>query len=99
MGGTVIGISTDKWEEIPFRLEQERQGIIFVADPDMEIISAFGLEDVCLEKEIARPASFLLDAQGTIRWRHLPTDWRLRTSGDEYLALFERLNAPLMVQP
>lgn len=62
-----------------------------MADPDEEIIGRYGLSDSTLGKEVARPASFILDAEGRVAWRHLPTDWRVRLGPDAYMEAFERV--------
>jgi peroxiredoxin len=35
--------------------------------------------------DIARPAEFLIDRTGTVRWRNLTEDYRVRAHGDEIL--------------
>ena len=62
-----------------------------VADPTQAIIERYGLRDSTLGHEVARPASFLLDREGRIVWRYLPTDWRLRAGPDVYMNAFGRL--------
>ena len=34
---------------------------------------------------IARPAAFLVEPDGTISWRHLPDDWRVRLRPEQVL--------------
>ncbi len=43
------------------------------------------------ESDIARPAEFLINPAGTIRWVNLTEDWRVRARPDEVLRLFDRL--------
>ena len=87
----VLGVSTDSWEEILFRTDRLKSGLILLADPTREIIDSWGLEDVCLGKDIARPASYIIGPDGHIAWRHLPTDWRIRMGEDEYLEAFRSI--------
>ena len=89
-GGFVVTVSTDEWDEILFRDEQRALGMFFLSDPDQEVIELYGLSDATLGKEVARPASFILDGDGQVLWRHLPKDWRIRLSADEYMEVFER---------
>jgi peroxiredoxin len=35
--------------------------------------------------DVARPAEFLLDRTGTVRWRNLTEDYRVRARADEML--------------
>lgn len=37
-------------------------------------------------RDIARPAEFLLDASGTVRWRNLTEDYRVRPTPETMLA-------------
>ena len=37
-------------------------------------------------RDIARPAEFLIDRQGIVRWRNLTGDYRVRARPDELLA-------------
>lgn len=41
--------------------------------------------------DIARPAEFLIDASGTVRWRNLTEDVRIRARADEMLAVAKSL--------
>jgi peroxiredoxin len=45
-----------------------------------------GLEGV----DIARPAEFLLDRNGTVRWRDLTEDYRVRARPEEILRVTAR---------
>jgi len=42
-------------------------------------------------KDIARPAEFLIDAAGTIRWVNLTDDIRVRARPESVLAAIDRL--------
>ena len=88
--GAVLAISSDSWEDMLFREERLLAGLVLLADPERTIISEWGLEDMALGKEIARPAVYLIAPDGTVAWRHLPTDWRIRMGEDEFLAAFSQ---------
>ena len=87
----MVAISTDRWDQIPARLEQLTLGMVYLSDPEQSIIDAYGLRDATLGKEVARPASFILDGEGRIVWRHLPDDWRVRLSSDDYLRALDQV--------
>ena len=89
----MLAVSTDTWEGIFYRVEQLGLGLVYIADPEQEIIARYGLMDATLGKAVARPASFILDAEGRIAWRHLPTDWRIREGPDVYMAAYRRVQA------
>jgi len=42
-------------------------------------------------KDVARPAEFLVDATGTIRWVNLTDDIRVRARPESVLAAIDRL--------
>ena len=88
-GGGIIAVSTDAWEDIFFRVDQLQMGMTFIADPKREVIDRYGLRDATLGHDVARPASFIIDAEGRVAWRHLPTDWRLRAAPDVYMNALE----------
>ena len=60
-----------------------------LSDPDTRVIRAYGL----LHKgagvqghDVARPAEFLVDANGTVRWVYLTEDVRVRARPESLLA-------------
>lgn len=62
-----------------------RNGLVMLSDPGGAVLRRYGLEDACLGEEVARPAAFLLDGGGVVRWRNLPESWRHRPSAEDYL--------------
>jgi peroxiredoxin len=69
----------------------KRRGFTFtvLSDPSSEVIRRYDLLHVAGGPErhdISRPAEFLLDPSGTIRWVNLTDDFRVRASADEMLA-------------
>lgn len=64
------------------------QGFTFplVSDPELTLIDAFGVRhDVQEGMAIARPAVFVIDADGRIAWRDLTDDWRVRVRPEQVL--------------
>ena len=54
-----------------------------LSDPNLETIRRY---DVAVEDEgIARPAEFLLDASGVVRWRNLTEGYYVRARPDQVL--------------
>jgi peroxiredoxin len=72
-----------------YRDELVGRGLIYLSDPDQVVIKRYGLEDESLGRDLARPATFILDEEGVIRWRHLPSDWRNRMGPTAYLAALD----------
>ena len=66
----------------------------FLSDPNTEVIRRYDL----LHKgagvnghDIARPAEFLVDSSGTIRWVNLTEDLRIRARADQMLQVAKSL--------
>lgn len=87
----MFAISTEPWEDIPFRREQFEGGLTYISDTEEHIIKAYGLEDSTLGESIARPASFIVDRDGRVAWRYIPTDWRVRAGPDVYMNAMGRI--------
>lgn len=63
-----------------------------LADPELKVIDAYGLRhERDGDTPIARPATFLIDAQGVVRWRELTDNYRLRPHPEEILARIDEL--------
>jgi peroxiredoxin len=63
-----------------------------LSDPTLTAIDAYGLRhDQPGQPPIARPASFLIDAGGVIRWRDVTDNFRLRPKPDTILAAIDAL--------
>ncbi len=82
---TVVAISVDNAED---NLEFRRKwGITLplLSDPDMLVISAYGL---AMEgRDIAVPATFIIDRKQTIQWQHVGDTQMDRPDANEILKL------------
>ncbi|MBD88979.1 MAG: hypothetical protein CL940_01405 [Deltaproteobacteria bacterium] len=87
-GGVIVTASMDQWSELAQRQARMALGMTMLADPNGDLVRTFGLEDICFGEDIARPAAFLIDADGVVRWRNLPTSWRYRPEASAYLEAF-----------
>jgi peroxiredoxin len=64
----------------------------FLADPEVKAVRRYDLQhDVGDGKIISRPAEFLVDPAGTVRWVDLTDDFRVRTRPETVLGVFDRL--------
>lgn len=66
----------------------------FLSDPEARAIQAYDLVHPGAGpggKAVARPAEFLIDATGTIRWVNLTSDWRVRPRPEVVLRVIEEL--------
>ena len=93
-GFEVVGISVDSPAESRKLCEERGYTFPLLADPGAETIRRYGVlhpkggED---GKDIARPAEFVVDATGTIRWENLTEDIRVRARPEAVLGAIERL--------
>ena len=73
----------------------EKRGYTFtiLADTDRAVIRKYDLLHAGggPTGDIARPAEFLLDADGVVRWVNLTDDYRVRARAEDILATIDRL--------
>ncbi len=67
----------------------------FLSDEKRQVIRRYDLlhEGGGPTGDIARPAEFLIDSGGTIRWVNLTEDYRVRVRPEEILSLIDELEA------
>ncbi len=93
-GVEVVAISVDSPAESRKLCESRGYSFRFLSDPNAQVIRQYGLlhpkggED---GKDIARPAEFLVDPSGTIRWANLTDDLRVRVRPEVVLGVISRL--------
>jgi peroxiredoxin len=65
-----------------------------LSDSHSVIIDHYGLRDPAYAREkidgVPRPAVFVLDQQGRVRWSEVETDYRERASNEEVAAALDR---------
>ncbi|MCP4654517.1 MAG: redoxin domain-containing protein [bacterium] len=51
-----------------------------LSDPDLRVVDAYGVrhQGGFMGDDIARPATFILDREGIVRWRDLTESFRIR---------------------
>lgn len=84
----VLAISADS--EADGRNLAKQLGLDFqlLADPKLEVIDAYGVRHRNASNEgtdIARPATFVIDRRGIVRWVDLTDNWRIRVRPDRTL--------------
>jgi len=93
-GVEVVAISVDSPAESRRLCHSRGYSFPFVSDPNAAVIRQYGVlhphagED---GKDIARPAEFLVDSKGVIRWVNLTGDIRVRARPEAVLAAIDRL--------
>lgn len=87
-GVAVVAISSDSREGARRAADEEGLGFQVLRDPELSVIDAYGVrhaETTVFGQPIARPAVFLIDEQGIIRWRFVTDNWRVRVDPDDIL--------------
>ena len=94
-GGTLMAISAD--EPADARRIAERFHLEFpvLADPKLEVISAYGLRHVggYGGRDIAAPAHFLIGTDGKVKWRFISHRQQERAGNDADIRAIEALKA------
>ena len=72
-GIRIVGISVDTPEQTrEYMLQKAGYTFTFLSDPKLETIGRYDLvhfKELATGKDISRPAEFLIDPSGTVRWR------------------------------
>ena len=88
----VLAVAVDPVEQNAAVVRDVGLGYHILSDPQLATIDAYGVRhDRSGEPPIARPATFLIDADGVIRWRDLTENFRLRPKPDSILAAIDAL--------
>ena len=94
MGVRPVAISVDLPEASRNLSKKAGYSYTFLSDPNAEVIRRYDLLHVGGGEnghDIARPAEFLLDASGTIRWVNLTSDLRIRMRPEEAIQQARKL--------
>jgi peroxiredoxin len=91
----ILAIVVDSVEQNAEVVRDVGLGYRILSDPDLTAIDAYGLrhEHEAGQPPIAHPASFLIDANGVVRWRDLTDNYRLRPRPETILAAIDRLDS------
>lgn len=66
-----------------------------LSDPNLDVIRCYGLLHAAAGPDghdISRPAEFLVDRWGTVRWENFTEDVRVRPRADEMLTAARAIN-------
>ena len=83
-----VAISVDTPDESAALRRKAGYTYTFLSDPNAEVIRRYDLLHQGGSpdgKNIARPAEFLVDASGVVRWRNLTEDFRKRATPEDVL--------------
>ena len=85
-GIRVAAISVDPPEASRDLCRKRGYTYTFLSDPKAEVIRRYNLLDAKVgEQNLARPAEFLLDSSGTVRWVNLTENLWVRATPEEML--------------
>lgn len=89
-----VAISVDKPEVSRDLMQKAGYTFTFLADPNAEVIRRYDLVHAGAGEgghDIARPAEFLVDATGTVRWFNLTENYWVRAHPGDILEKAELL--------
>ena len=90
----VVAVVVDPVEKNAEVVEQLELSYRIVADTERHVLDAYDLRhEEGGEGGIARPATFLIDGNGIVRWRDLTDNYRLRPSPEDVLAQVRAIEA------
>jgi glutaredoxin-dependent peroxiredoxin len=93
-GVEILAISVDSPEESQRLCKDKGYGFPFLSDSNAEVIRKYGVLHPGggeKGKDIARPAEFLVDSSGAIRWVNLTEDLRVRARPQMVLDTIKQL--------
>ena len=95
-GIRVVAISVDPLETTRDHVASLGFTYTFLSDPTAEVIRRYDLlhSGGGPGGDISRPAEFLVDPSGTVRWLDLTEDYWVRARPETVLAAFDRLPRP-----
>lgn len=90
----VIGISVDPPEVNREHCRKQGYTFTFLSDPDSEVIRRYDLAHEGAGPEgadISRPAEFLIDSSGTVRWANITGSFIVRARPEQVLKAIDDL--------
>jgi peroxiredoxin len=88
-----VAVSVDPPEATKKHLARTGWTYTFLSDSKLEALRRYDLVHHTNGQDIARPAEFLIDPTGTVRWVDKTDDFRIRTRPETVLQVFDRLKA------
>jgi peroxiredoxin len=93
-GVQIVAVSVDPPEITRQHALKQGYTYTFLSDEKREVIRRYDILHPKAgpeESDIARPAEFLIDSTGTVRWANLTDDFRVRARPEEVLQVFDGL--------
>jgi len=89
-----VAISVDASETSSDLMKQQGYTFPFLSDPNVEAIRRYDLVHAGAGEnghDISRPAEFLVDSSGTVRWVHLTENYWVRARPEQVLEVSKLL--------
>ena len=93
-GVRLVAVSVDSPEVTRNHAEKQGYDFTLLSDPKAEVIRRYDLLHAGAGPrgaDIARPAEFLIDPTGTVRWVNLTDDYRVRASAEQLLKALDEV--------
>lgn len=100
-GVRVVALSVDPPAVNREHTAKQGYSYTFLSDEKAEVIRRYDLlhEHGGPAGDIARPAEFLIDSTGTVRWVNLTEDYRVRSRPADILKVIDELKPPPSTNP
>ena len=94
-GADIVAVVGDSVEENAKVVRELKLSFPILADTEHRVIDAYDLrhDEGGRDGPIARPATFVIDHDGIVRWRNLTDNYRWRPSADDVLTAVSSLGA------
>ncbi len=93
-GVRIVALSVDTPEDTLDLIKRRKLSYTILCDTERKVIRQYDLvhENGDMQgNQIARPAEFLIDPTGTIRWVNLAENWRIRLRPENFLKALDEL--------
>ena len=97
----VVAVSVDAPEVTRKHVEKQGYPFVFLSDEKLAVIGKYDLVHAGGGggSDISRPGEFLIDPSGTIRWRDLTENYRVRVKGEAILKELDALGVRALSAP
>ena len=91
----IVAVSVDAVDVTRKHIQKQGYTFTFLSDTKAEVIRRYDLLHAggFGGADIARPAEFLLDADGKVLWLNLTENYKVRSKGEEILKVMDGLAA------
>jgi uncharacterized protein (TIGR01244 family) len=95
-GVRLVAISVDPPATTREHIKKQGYNFLFLSDEKREVLRQWDLvhPGAFRGEDIARPAEFLLDPEGIVRWVHLTDRYQVRPKGEQLLEAMDQAGVP-----